>query len=187
MRASKHVGEATLSVPAVSVPGIGNQWSEVSSPEGSGPESGLDLGLEMNDMGVVSWHDEVRGLSDERPGGTRERDCQDLERLVVRQGEDGRQMVADPQTRATPTGAEGLGEREIAILAFERQWWKYPGAKEQSIREMFDLSATRYYQTLNALIDSPAAMAHDPLLIKRLARMRASRHKARMAKRLELG
>lgn len=83
------------------------------------------------------------------------------------------------------TGA--LTEREIEILTFERQWWKYPGAKEQSIRELFDMSATRYYQALNALIDSPAALAHDPLLVKRLRRMRSSRQKARTARRLGMG
>src|SRR5450756_2772523 len=56
-----------------------------------------------------------------------------------------------------------LSERDEQVLAFERQWWKYAGAKEQAIRELFDMSATRYYQVLNALIDSPAALAHDPM------------------------
>ena len=84
-----------------------------------------------------------------------------------------------------PAAADGdLDERDRAILAFERQWWKYAGAKEQAIRELFDMSATRYYQVLNALIDSPAALAHDPMLVKRLRRMRASRQRARSARRL---
>ncbi|MCV2395071.1 DUF3263 domain-containing protein [Actinotalea sp. M2MS4P-6] len=77
-----------------------------------------------------------------------------------------------------------LSERDREVLAFERQWWKYAGAKEQAIRELFDMSATRYYQVLNALIDSPAALAHDPMLIKRLRRMRSSRQRARTARRL---
>jgi hypothetical protein len=77
-----------------------------------------------------------------------------------------------------------LSERDQQVLAFERQWWKYAGAKEQAIRELFDMSATRYYQVLNALIDSPAALAHDPMLVKRLRRMRASRQRARSARRL---
>ncbi len=59
---------------------------------------------------------------------------------------------------------DGLTERERVILAFERQWWKYAGAKEQAIRELFDMSATRYYQVLNALIDRPEALAYDPIL-----------------------
>ena len=81
-------------------------------------------------------------------------------------------------------GADGLTRRDREILAFERQWWKYAGAKEQAIRELFDMSATRYYQVLNALIDSPDALAFDPMLVKRLRRMRASRQRARTARRL---
>src|SRR5665648_1228301 len=66
---------------------------------------------------------------------------------------------------ATSLGAAtvDLSDRDQQILAFERQWWKYAGAKEQAIRELFAMSATRYYQVLNALIDSPAALAHDPM------------------------
>lgn len=79
----------------------------------------------------------------------------------------------------------GLSERDQQVLAFERQWWKYAGAKEQAIRELFDMSATRYYQVLNALIDSPAALAHDPMLVKRLRRMRSTRQRARSARRLD--
>ena len=81
---------------------------------------------------------------------------------------------------ATP----GLSARDAEILDFERQWWKYAGAKETAVREKFDMSSTRYYQVLNALIDSPAALAHDPMLVKRLRRMRASRQRARTARRL---
>lgn len=84
-----------------------------------------------------------------------------------------------------PTGAPAtLDERAERILAFERQWWKYAGAKEQAIRELFDMSATRYYQVLNALIDDPVALAHDPMLVKRLQRLRSSRQRARSARRL---
>jgi len=85
---------------------------------------------------------------------------------------------------AEPT--DGLGRRDREILAFERQWWKYAGAKEQAIRELFDMSATRYYQVLNALIDKPEALSADPMLIKRLRRLRSSRQRARAAKRLGL-
>ena len=77
-----------------------------------------------------------------------------------------------------------LSERDAAILAFERQWWKYAGAKEEGIREQFDMSATRYYQVLNGIIDQPEALASDPLLVKRLRRLRASRQRARSARRL---
>lgn len=78
----------------------------------------------------------------------------------------------------------GLSERNLAILEFERQWWRYAGAKEQAIRELFDCSATRYYQLLNALIDDPAALRADPMLVKRLRRMRSARQRARSARRL---
>jgi hypothetical protein len=77
-----------------------------------------------------------------------------------------------------------LSGRDQQMLALERQWWKYAGAKEQAIRELFDLSATHYYQILNALIDTEAALAHDPMLVKRLRRLRTSRHRARTARRL---
>jgi hypothetical protein len=79
---------------------------------------------------------------------------------------------------------DGLSRRDREILAFERQWWKYAGAKEQAIRELFDMSATRYYQVLNALIDTPSALAADPMLVKRLRRLRASRQRQRSARRL---
>jgi hypothetical protein len=78
----------------------------------------------------------------------------------------------------------GLSDRDAAILGFERQWWKYAGAKEQAIRDRFQMSATRYYQVLNALLDRPEALAHDPLLVKRLRRLRAARQRARSARRL---
>ena len=82
---------------------------------------------------------------------------------------------------------EGLSCREREMLAFERQWWRYAGAKEQAIREQFDSSATRYYQDLNNLIDRPAALAADPMLVKRLRRLRSGRQRARAARRLGAG
>ena len=93
-----------------------------------------------------------------------------------------RQDVAT-QSEISPAGE--LSDRDREIIAFERQWWKYAGAKEQAIRELFDMSATRYYQVLNALIDNPAALEADPMLIKRLHRLRATRQRARSARRLD--
>ena len=77
-----------------------------------------------------------------------------------------------------------LSDRDRNVLAFERQWGKYAGAKEQAIKDLFDMSSTRYYQVLNALIDSPAALEADPMLVKRLRRLRASRQRQRSARRL---
>ncbi len=92
--------------------------------------------------------------------------------------------AAGSLSSAALSGQDGLSERDHAILAFERQWWKYAGAKEQAVRDLFDMSATRYYQVLNALIDRPEALASDPMLVKRLRRLRASRQRARSARRL---
>lgn len=72
---------------------------------------------------------------------------------------------------------EGLGAEERQILEFERRWWRRPGAKDQAIAETFQWSPTRYYQRLNALLDAPAALAHDPVLVGRLRRLRASRRR----------
>ncbi|RBQ15623.1 DUF3263 domain-containing protein [Spongiactinospora rosea] len=79
---------------------------------------------------------------------------------------------------------DGLSERDRDILAFERQWWRYAGAKEQAIREAFGFSATRYYQLLGELVERQEALAHDPMLIKRLRRLRAARQRERAARRL---
>lgn len=77
-----------------------------------------------------------------------------------------------------------LSDRDRQILEFERQWWKYAGAKETAVRDKFDMSSTRYYQVLNALIDRPEAIEADPLLVRRLRRLRAERQRQRSARRL---
>ena len=92
-------------------------------------------------------------------------------------------VVSSPQPDPREGPAE-LSVRDSDILAFERQWWKFAGAKEQAIRDKFQMSATRYFQVLNALIDKPEALARDPLLVKRLRRLRATRQRNRSAKRL---
>lgn len=92
-------------------------------------------------------------------------------------------MSAAEQSQQQPqTGS--LSDRDRDILAFERQWWKFPGSKEQMIRERFDMGSTRYYQVLNALINNPAALSEDPMLIKRLRRLRDQRQRTRSARRL---
>ena len=72
-----------------------------------------------------------------------------------------------------------MTDRERAILDFERTWWSESGPKEALIRERFDLSATRYYQILNELLESPAAYDYDPLVVRRLRRLRDRRRRAR--------
>ena len=73
-----------------------------------------------------------------------------------------------------------ITDRDKAILDFERSWWAEPGPKEAVIRERFELSATRYYQILQELLDDPAAMAYDPLVIRRLQRSRSRRRRERI-------
>lgn len=76
---------------------------------------------------------------------------------------------------AVPDGA-GLSARDRAVLALERRGWSGPGAKERAIREQLEMSPTRYYQLLNALLDDPRALAHDALTVNRLrARREAQR------------
>ena len=77
-----------------------------------------------------------------------------------------------------------LDARSRAMLDFERDWWKYAGAKETAIRERFDLSPTRYYELINKLMDDERALHSDPMLIKRLRRLRAARQRQRAARRL---
>jgi hypothetical protein len=83
---------------------------------------------------------------------------------------------------SAPSQAEPLGERDLAILEFENRWWQHAGQKEEAVRAAFGFSTTRYYQLLGALIDSPAALMHDPLLVKRLHRLRDTRQAARRAR-----
>lgn len=74
---------------------------------------------------------------------------------------------------------EQLSERDGSMLAFESGWTRHSARKEEAIRDTFGLSAARYYQLLNAVIDSPAALRHDPLLVRRLQRAREARAEAR--------
>jgi len=77
--------------------------------------------------------------------------------------------------RPVPAQRPPLDDLAQRILAFERQWWRRPGAKERAIRDRFGLSTTRYYQLLNALLDDPGALAYDPVLVSRLRRLRQRR------------
>ena len=100
-------------------------------------------------------------------------------------------MSSDPARAVSPPRHEGAGEasatgvtgvltrRERDMLVFERQWWRRAGAKDTAIRAQFAMPPTRYYQALNALVDRPDALATDPLLVRRLRRLRAARHRRR--------
>jgi len=75
-----------------------------------------------------------------------------------------------------------LSELEMRILAFERSWWRFPGAKEREILEVLGMPVTRYYQLLNELIDRSEAAEFDPMLVTRLRRQRGRRRRMRSAR-----
>lgn len=78
----------------------------------------------------------------------------------------------------------GLSEFEVKMLEFERSWWRHAGVKESSIKEMFNLTPPAYYQLLNNLIDREAAVLAEPILVKRLRRLRDSRTQSRSSSKL---
>ncbi len=88
------------------------------------------------------------------------------------------------EQQSAPSTSDALSERDLRILELERNWFKMAGSKEDAIREQLGMSSTTYYQALNALIDTEAALAHDALLVKRLRRLRAGRMRQRNARRL---
>ena len=77
-----------------------------------------------------------------------------------------------------------LSPREREILTFEREWWRYAGPKETAVRERLEMTPESYYRALNAIIDQPAALGHDPLLVRRLRRLRLARQRDRQRDRL---
>jgi hypothetical protein len=96
-------------------------------------------------------------------------------------------MTTEQQLEQDVDEVTGLTDRDREILAFEHAWWKYAGAKETAVRERFDMSSTRYYQVLNHLIERPEALAADPMLVRRLRRLKAARARQRTVRRLDLG
>jgi len=77
----------------------------------------------------------------------------------------------------------GLSDLEREILTFEREWWTHATSKEQAVRDRFGLDVRDYYRTLSQLLDTDEALAHDPLLVRRLRRLRATRRRHRSARR----
>jgi hypothetical protein len=76
-----------------------------------------------------------------------------------------------------------LSDRDREILAFEREWWRYATAKEHAARDLFGLSPADYHQSLSRLIDLDESLEHDPLLVRRLRRLRATRRRHRATRR----
>lgn len=78
----------------------------------------------------------------------------------------------------------GLTDLESRMLDFEKSWWRHAGAKESSIKELFNLTPPSYYQLLNNLIDKKEALISEPILVKRLRRLRDNRTTARSSSKL---
>lgn len=73
-----------------------------------------------------------------------------------------------------------IDERQQAMLEFERTFWTFDEPKELLIRARFHCSADEYYAELNELLEQPAALAHDPLVVRRLQRQRVRRRRERL-------
>jgi len=86
--------------------------------------------------------------------------------------------------RPTVPSAGELDDRARQILDFEREAWKLPGPKERAIRERFGFSSARYHQLLHRVVDGPEALAYDPMLVRRIRRLREARRRRRAAGRL---
>ncbi|WP_336053456.1 DUF3263 domain-containing protein [Streptomyces sp. CA2R101] len=97
------------------------------------------------------------------------------------EGTGGAEATGVPEGAGGPAGAgaAGLTAQDEAVLAVERRSWPGPGPKERAIREQLGISPTRYYQLLNALLDDPRALAHDPVTVNRLRRVRDARRARR--------
>lgn len=68
------------------------------------------------------------------------------------------------------------------IIDIERSRWKYQAAKDQHVREVLGVSATRYYQLLDAMLDDPEAERRWPVEVRRLRRVREARRAVRSAR-----
>ncbi|MCV7424394.1 DUF3263 domain-containing protein [Mycobacterium yunnanensis] len=68
---------------------------------------------------------------------------------------------------------DSLTHLDAAMLDLEHQWWPTAGQKENAIRDQLGMTPTRYYQRLTRLTDTEAALAHDPVLVNRLRRLRS--------------
>ena len=89
-------------------------------------------------------------------------------------------MSASPET----LGPRDLDPMIRELLEFERSWRAADGSKPRRIRERFHISMTRYQQLLGRAIDRPEALAFDPMLVRRLRRLREDRRRRRVAARL---
>ncbi|MFC7549738.1 DUF3263 domain-containing protein [Plantactinospora sp. GCM10030261] len=141
----------------------------------SGPEAGTPVAVPAPREGggpATAWNDDALPKAE-----TEDTDAETEDAETEDEGRGG--AGGTPGAGTEPPAGPTLTERERQILDFEGRWWRHAGAKEQAIRDTFDLSATRYYQLLNALLDNPAALVAEPVLIGRLRRLRSTRSRNR--------
>lgn len=67
-----------------------------------------------------------------------------------------------------------LTDADRAILDLERRPFRPGGSKERAMHGL-GLTPTAYYAQLGQLVDDPAALAAEPVLVNRLRRMRDAR------------
>jgi len=113
------------------------------------------------------------------PEGTEPSGQADLSGLSGSSGSTGSTGPTGSSGSTGSSDVRGLPARERAVLAMERRGFAGPGAKEREIRERLGLAPVRYYQLLNALLDDPRALAHDPVTVNRLRRVREARRAER--------
>lgn len=73
-----------------------------------------------------------------------------------------------------------ITERQQAMLEFERTFWTFDDPKETLVRARFQCSIDEYHAELNDLLEQPEALAHDPLVVRRLQRQRVRRRRERL-------
>jgi hypothetical protein len=83
-----------------------------------------------------------------------------------------------PHDDAAAPEVQPLTERELAIIQFESSWFTLDEDRHDAIRARFACSAEDYNLELNRVIDHPAALLADPLVVRRLRRHRERRRRA---------
>ncbi|MGK5544892.1 DUF3263 domain-containing protein [Streptomyces sp. URMC 127] len=117
-------------------------------------------------------------MSDEQHGGPSGKETSEEETSGKETSEEG--TTSEEETTSEEGAPErGLSELDLAVLALERRAFSGPGAKERAVRERLGMTPTRYYQLLGALLDDPRALAHDPVTVNRLRRIRDARRERR--------
>lgn len=84
----------------------------------------------------------------------------------------------------TTTIPAGWGPTQCTVLEIARIDFKHPGTRDQVIREVLDVSSTRFFTMLTETLARPEALVYDAALVHRLERVREKQHAARTFRRL---